>query len=465
MLLEQIDKKEIDKVIAHSQNIANPMTQELLEVWSRAKRNLSHKFLNDKVSYTHPEKIQFELNEDAKEERLCALIEYINNLFNSYSNPLSQFLQTLSTEEFYSNTLEKDYILDFKENKKISKGSKVIKSFKYFIEDEKLLHDLQDKASIIIQENKVSGYLTFSIHPLDFLSSSENTYNWRSCHALDGEYRAGNLSYMCDPNTMIVYLAPEEKAHLPHFPVSVPWNNKKWRVLLHFSDNLQACFAGRQYPFFSPGALGAIYEVFYEHLVPTYNEWFTGAQKKEQWSGWLNDYITSFEYSTGDSTEIKDGYCVIGGHIYDIYSIVKDAEGSKHFNDVIHSSCYNNPYYMFQSKWHSKSLSFTIGSAVKCVKCGENFIDGDDSMMCHRCECEFGDSDSDSYRTCDCCGTRFWYEDGQWVGEDDFLCPSCVEKETFSCEACRIRTYNSEQHWDEKTSQYICNYCFNERNE
>ena len=28
----------------------------------------------------------------------------------------------------------------------------------------------------------------------DYLSLSENAFNWRSCHALDGEYRAGNLS-------------------------------------------------------------------------------------------------------------------------------------------------------------------------------------------------------------------------------------------------------------------------------
>ena len=100
-----------------------------------------------------------------------------------------------------------------------------------------------------IQENKVTGTLCFSVHPLDFLSSSENNYNWRSCHALDGEYRAGNLSYMLDKSTIICYLKGAEKVKLPLFPEYIPWNNKKWRVLLHFSENWDIIFAGRQYPF------------------------------------------------------------------------------------------------------------------------------------------------------------------------------------------------------------------------
>ena len=42
---------------------------------------------------------------------------------------------------------------------------------------------------------------------------------------------------------------------LPNFPEDVKWNNKKWRMWLHFSDNQDMIFAGRQYPFFTSGAL------------------------------------------------------------------------------------------------------------------------------------------------------------------------------------------------------------------
>ena len=141
--------------------------------------------------------------------------------------------------------------------------------FSLIEEDEETVKRLQTQASMIIQENKVIGKLCFSVHPLDYLSISETTYNWRSCHALDGEYRAGNLSYMLDDSTIICYLKSNKETKLPNFPDDVLWNSKKWRLLLHFSENLDVCFSGRQYPFFSPGAISRLNPKFRtEHPAP-----------------------------------------------------------------------------------------------------------------------------------------------------------------------------------------------------
>ena len=83
-------------------------------------------------------------------------------------------------------------------------------------------------------------------------------------------------------------------------------------------------------------------------------------------------------------------------------------------------------------------------------------------MMCSDCECEYGNSDSDEYRTCDCCGTRFYYEDAWWVG-DDIVCPNCADRETFVCDECEDRYYNSEKHY--YNGQYICNNCLANKEE
>ena len=464
-LLEQIDKKDIERVIAYSQDIASPKVDELLLNWATAKAEISHRYLNGKTSYTYPSLVHFELSEQSKRERL---IDFISNIFDDYYHPLVKFLNSLSVDEFYSNRLNEDYVIELPTEKKISHGTKVVKSFKYFIEEEKLLQDLQNKASELIQENKIEGYLTFSIHPLDFLSSSENTYNWRSCHALDGEYRAGNLSYMCDRGTMIVYLSGTEQMRLPHFPPNVLWNSKKWRVLLHFDQSLDICFAGRQYPFFSPGGLDTIFNIFTNEMVPYCSGWGFHEHKREKWVGWFNDYIESFDYRNSNhsaSFEIG-GYCVINGGIYDKFQIVQDAPNSLHFNDVTRSSCYDRPYYMFKRYWGKMTdINFLVGSAVKCLRCGEELIRGDDSMMCPECECKYGNSNSDAYRVCDCCGSRFWYEEGTWIGEDDFVCDNCYHKETFTCEDCGERYYNADKHWNEELSGYICTHCHNERNE
>ena len=462
-LLTQMSKEDFDKVISYSQNIPAPQTTELLTNWSQAKMDIVERFLNGKIQYTYPEKVRFELNEQSKNERLNHFEDYVINLFDNYSHPLAKFLRTITIEEFYANSILEDYIISERDNKKIQKGSKIVKSFKYFIEDKQLLADLQNKASEIIQENKVEGYLTFSVHPLDFLSSSENTYNWRSCHALDGEYRAGNLSYMCDRGTMMVYLSGEEKVKLPHFPEDVLWNSKKWRMLLHFDQDLDVCFAGRQYPFFSPGALEKVFEIFSNNMATMERTWGNGPQR-EKWLGWYNDYIEKFaNQESGREVHFEDDrYYVMNGRICDKYETVLDAPNSLHFNDITRSSCYTKPYYMYKSYYHHTPSMFKVGAAVKCLCCGEAIINGDDSMMCSDCECEYGNSDSDEYRTCDCCGTRFYYEDAWWVG-DDMVCPNCADRETFVCDECEDRYYNSEKHY--YNGQYICDHCLADKEE
>lgn len=461
-LLEQINKKDFDRVVSYSQDIPAPQTTELLNKWSVAKRDIAIKFLKGKTHYTHPDKVRFELNTEAKEERLNHFEEYIVNLFDNYSHPLARFLRNLSTEEFYANSLLNDYTILEKDDKKIPSGSKVVKSFKYFIDDIKLLADLQNKASAIIQENKVEGYLTFSIHPLDFLSSSENTYNWRSCHSLDGEYRAGNLSYMGDRGTMMVYLSGEEKVKLPHFPEDVPWNSKKWRMLLHFDENFEVCFAGRQYPFFSPGALEKIFEVFSQYINPYETNMWGVVQNP--WSPWCNDYIEKYvNQATGREVFFDEGqYYVINGCICNKYNLVKDAPNSLHFNDITRSSCYTRPYYMFKSYYQCSPKEFMIGSEVTCLRCGQQLINGDDSMMCSDCECEYGDSDSDDYCTCNCCGRRFYYDDAYWI-DDEAICPQCAETQSFICDDCGGRYFNDEQYYVEDIG-YVCGYCYRHNN-
>jgi hypothetical protein len=464
-LLETINKDDIAKVISYSQDIQCPRVDTLLTTWASRKNRIAQRFLNGLPIYSYPNKVRFELSADSQKDRFESFIDYLWNIFNNEPHPLIDFLNEIGFNTFYQNSLNQDYIIKIRDNKKILKGTKVIKSFKYFIADQTLLCDLQNKASELIQENKIEGYIHFSIHPLDFLSSSENNYNWRSCHSLDGEFRAGNLSYMNDSSTMMVYLTSGKEEKLPHFPEDVPWNSKKWRVLLHFDKNLEVCFAGRQYPFFSPGALDVVKTIFTETLCPTArpcSPW--ELPRKEQWDGWYNDYVEQFLYTSANKVvDLEFGkYCVINRGIFNINSIVKDAPDSKHFNDVLRSSYYSKPYYMFKHYWTpSLDIDIMVGSEVKCLHCEENIINGQDSMMCSECECKYGHSDSDSYQVCECCGARHWYENGTWVN-DSWLCDNCIETETFVCDECGCREYNSNQRWDEENSRYICDYCMND---
>ena len=466
-MIEPKLKSDVSEVIRYSQNIENPMIDKLLEDWLKAKTPLMNKFFNGGVSYRSEEKITFELNDESKSERYDCFIEYVGNLIG-WNDKFIRYLQSLDTEEFYQNSLFRDYIMP--DNKKIQKGTKIVKSFKYFISDEKLLHDIQSKASEIIQENKVEGYLTFSVHPLDFLSSSENCFNWRSCHSLDGEYRAGNLSYMCDSSTIICYLQTGEDVKLPNFPENVPWNNKKWRMLLHFNTDFDIVFAGRQYPFTSPGALEKIREVMLSLLFTQpdpYLPYYTFSKPK--WSHWHNDYLSDFQYKEhgeDDASGIEnDKYIVINRGVWNINKIVKDADNSRHFNDIIRSSCYTQPYYMFEKCWYPHhDIKFKIGSEVTCLYCGEHTIDSYDTMMCPNCECAHGNSDSEEYCTCDCCGARFYEGNGYWIGEEH-ICSNCYETQCFTCEGCSDIFYNDEKYWDEDSKKFLCECCYKDKSD
>lgn len=468
MIVDPKLRSDFAEVIQYSQSIEEPKIEGLLRQWYMAKLPFMRKFLKNKTILRLPEKLTFTLNDEAKAQRFETFVEYVANLLEqmgSWDHPLVRYLNSISVQEFYGNSLNNDYFLP--NTKRIQRGTKVVKSFKYFIFEEKLLHDIQSKASEIIQENKVEGYLTFSVHPLDFLSLSENCFHWRSCHSLDGDYRAGNLSYMRDGATIICYLQSEEEVKLPHFPDSVPWNNKKWRMLLHFNTEMNVVFAGRQYPFTSPGALEVVRKAMVDNLFPKtpLSIWHSDT---DCWSHWHNDYIQDYVYKEFGEDDICDipeeTYAVIAHGIWNMNKIIHDAPNSKHFNDLTRSTCYTKPYYMFEKHHIITDLQFEIGKEIYCLRCGEKIIDGYDSMMCSDCECKYGNSQSEEYRSCDCCGTRFFDPRGHWI-DDDFVCHSCFETQCFECEECGETFYNTDKHWDEETAQFLCNNCYSERME
>ena len=460
-------KEQFKEVLCYSQGIEEPKIEEIFEKWEKSKSYFIKECFKGELIYELPEKVSFTLADRDKERRYSEFVEEVAYLgeFN-WDDDFISFLSFVGYEDFYNNCLSRVYK---KGDKIIHKGSKIIKSFKHFITEEKLLSEIQNKASMIIQENKIEGYLCFSVHPLDFLSSSENNHNWRSCHSLDGDYRAGNLSYMCDKSTMMVYLRSEDQAILPHFPSSVPWNNKRWRCLLHFNTDYRIIFAGRQYPFNTPEALDIIHNALTTSILPKVLNWYGEAQ----WSYWHNDQIKQFKYANGKDNNFNNiadycSYVVINNRIYDINDIVKDnfSEGLKplHYNDLTRSSVYSEPYYMFLHAFMGKESKFKIGSDIKCIHCGETYISSFDTMMCTDCEVEFGNSmNSDEYPVCDCCGQRFYHRDGAWVDEGSHICSSCLERETFICEKCGVIHYNSEKVYDKKEDRFICTDCAEER--
>jgi hypothetical protein len=452
----QTVKSDFDKVIAHSQGIANPQTQELLEQWYEAKKDIIEAWGGLIVESSQP--VTLHLSEATRRERLN---EFIDTVEYNYDNcALAGFLEFMR-KDFFENRTSEPFPLG--EGAFIPKGMKIIKAFKFFESQPAVLEDLQTRASMIIQENSVSGTLCLSVHPLDFLSASENTHKWRSCHALDGEYRAGNLSYMLDRSTIISYLKTDNGLHkLPSFPEDVLWNSKKWRMWLFLEDQREALFAGRQYPFFSATALDLVQVLYTE---------YTAKDKLSHWSTWYNDYIVSFPRKSNapDRDCDLDGgrHVALGGRIYLMSDLVKEPLEPLHYNDLLYSSCYI-PYYSWNRRpqdWERK-LQFNIGSMPKCLECGKELIGEIDggSMRCYDCESKRSDGNDANFVHCVCCDRRVPRRLAHW-GENvnGWHCRDCWESETAECGSCGDRWYKVDLVFNREKQAHLCPCCRGER--
>ena len=453
--IQQI-KQQFVEVIRWSQNIPDPQVDKLFENWFNAKEKIIRNIFGNQFMLNLG-KVSYDINAESKRNKVRMFVDWVSQFYPT-TKTLEAFLASVTPEEFYDNHLANNYILD---DKKINKGTKVIKAFKYFINDEELLEAIQNKASELIQENKISGELILSVHPLDFLSSSENVSKWRSCHALDGEYRAGNLSYMQDKTTIMAYLRGEggETHKLPNFPESVPWNNKKWRCLffLNERDESNLIFAGRPYPMAIDGILESVRSALVArfHSLPSY--WYT-----PEWTDWSSETITGVTVGENNHYDRVDGYFYyLGGEIFRNNILIKDAKHSTHYNDLLHSSCYQPLYCYDKASYFGPGTRLRIGSECTCLWCGNEYISTHDTMMCKQCECEHGPCDNDDYMHCEYCGARHYnadmYEvDGAWI------CPHCYETHTFTCTCCGERYPNHEQRYSEVLKGFVCYDCHRE---
>lgn len=449
-------KEQFCEVIRHSQAIPEPKVDKLFEDWYNAKKKFIDRFGG--LIYEWPTPVEFTLDEKEKQYRASNFADCVSDTFN---NPvLAEFIDE-NLDGFFENKVVKVV-----PNSEIPVGMKLLKAFKYFEFNPTTLRNIQDMASQLIQENKIKGTLCFSVHPLDYLSSSENTYNWRSCHALDGEFRAGNLSYMVDNSTFLVYLKGADDVTLPNFG-SVKWNSKKWRMLIHAAEDDEVIFAGRQYPFSSKSGIDTVMNI-YNNLCQKDMPWSYG-----KYGEWRADYVTGYVPYDADSDakpkELGDRYAVIARNLMPMSDIIIDGKHALNYNDLKHSSTYLYPYFgVYNPHGYHNSDSLrkrpiVIGEGVLCLHCGNQLINNPETMRCDDCELAYGVEENDYYCSCSCCGRRMYVDDAYIVGDsEDLVCSQCFNSECFVCDSCEQFYYNEDKYYCEETDTYVCKHCIDQ---
>ena len=417
---------QIEDVIAYSQDIDRDKInfQRNFDLWRTNKYKIYNELFGGQLIIDFGE---IEIHGSNGEDEADLLINYIcNNVPEEELNDtIFDFIRD-NIEGIMANKVVSTFLPD------ISIGMKLSKAFKFFILGS-YLDKVQTYYSMIIQKNKISGHFYMSIHPLDYLSSSENSNSWRSCHSLDGEYRAGNLQYMCDPSTIVCYIASPRKEQISRFPSNVPWNSKKWRMLLFVNDNFSFMMNGRQYPM----DLGSI---MLEKVKNCMNKLLIDGSNRRYpdfdytiplFSQWNNDYLTSY-----NGVKLDTKYLLRGNKLVTIDSVLMTPKTQLFYNDLLYSHYYIPSYARINGMDFGASIK--IGVPVYCCIDNENQLSISNSMVCIDC--------SDLVQ-CDDCNNLFRSSDLIYLPYyDSYVCEECYNNYYNVCDECG-ETRNNDDLW------------------
>lgn len=417
---------DLEKILSYAKGYQNIDIDcsDVMNTWYKNKKEFIHLF-NGNLIYEFSDLIEIQLTEQEKKDLINKCIIEFEDRFNN--NNLVHFLEC-NKEGFFNNLVVND---DFS-IKRLKKGDKLLKSFKYFTEDNSELRDAQDLASRYIQKAKVKGKLCLSVHPFDFMTISDNNSNWASCHSIDGEYSMGNMNYMLDSSTFVVYLKSEADEQLKCFPEGLLWNNKKWRVLAHMTDTRNGIWFNKQYPF----KCNALIEEIHRNCESPFNKEYdkpvsVGIEKIT-----LADGFQTIAY--------RQHLIYYEDIIYDLRDIIKNGEDTVHYNDLI-SNSQGCPAILMSKQWiyvnkmiddmftiDSKLLyRTTVGKSFKPI-CGHDlpFDEDMEHFVCKECaEIAIG-----NVTKCECCGRVVYPLENELSLYQEFenellwVCPECKKE-------------------------------------
>lgn len=359
--------------------------------------------------------VTFELDTHAKEQKLNEFLDWV---CREYGQEMWAFFK-----DNYDGILENKLIVPWGDFPKGMKLSKVL--MKEFGLD---AEDVRQKLSMLIQSNKVTGKFCLSVHPLDYLSASENNHGWRSCHALDGEYRGGNVSYMVDKVTIMAYLkstTPDTK--LPRFPADVPWNDKKWRCYFFVDTTNKLIYAGRQYPFHSDTALEIAAQLFakmYFFDLEFQKYWCAHQREADRW-GYTREEspcikpfihrclkadteINGVHWDFGQ-TKIITGTPGEDLRVVPLKNFIETHRDALCYNDLLDSHTYAPYVCSYESDGsiyipYRPTGKMVVGAPFKCLCCNTRLQGDSDTFFCY--DCKEGGYEPDE-----------WYEEEQEVDE------------------------------------------------
>lgn len=382
------------------------------------------------VSYNNFYKQHIRNNED-----MCALGLYLTapSIYLEDKFPIS-----------YKTTLPNGKILQ------IQKGMKPLKVFKKLVDafpdcfNKDDFEEFRLKHSLWLNERKLTGSLVISIHPLDFITMSDNDSGWRSCMNWmnQGCYRIGTVEMMNSNNVVCTYFKSNSHPFVFDKENNLQWNNKKWRQLFYITKDIIT--SGKSYPYqntdLTSTILNKIRELAQENLHWGYN--FGPEAYMDMFPVHsLSDINTLRSYKNGNK-------------------IIFDTKGM--YNDMLND---NFPYMCVRNKV-KKTKIISISGKTVCACCGDyDFLDLDYSFY-DNTYIDDDDTDGSIYNErygytgniicpickethkCPTCGA-FATENNlitlkDSLGEKHQCCPECINRYFFKCPCCGDKVFRDD---------------------
>ena len=252
------------------------------------------------------------------------------------------------------------------------------------------------KISQIRNTSKLSGMLHLSIHPIDFMTSSDNDYDWSSCMKFgNGDYCRGVIEMMNSPIVVQAYLTGQKETF--DFRPDVEWYNKKWREFFLVTPTMISGVKG--YPYWNQdlerATIGWIYSLVREHddLISAQDTW-----------------TPIIEFKLGEDIP------AIGGRFPYIYC------GPAMYNDFYGGETYQATF----SSCFNRTEDIDYSGFSECLNCGDDAENADAfSLVCNGCS---------NYITCAHCEERL-HVNNAYYAFGEYYCEDCYNDLNF-CANC-----------------------------
>lgn len=384
---------------------------EYFSIWAKRKKNL-FKMFNGKLILSKPVEIKVTpeilarsfIESQEFTELKCQILENFRMLKKFHKEIFFEETQGSSYYHLFDmkNLAENVYHgpemwLAFADGKviKVREGAKLIKTLAKIIAkiNWKPLNETFEafrlKHSIISNTKTLKGELCLSIHPLDYMTLSDNSYDWSSCmNWADGEYRIGTVEMLNSTNVVVGYLRGQEDKNI-HDPILAKAYAKKWRSLFIVTEEVITNVKG--YPYQS--------EVLNRLCV----DWLKELSK--------NEYDNKEIIVTPASDEEATEKCITRYIHFDTNYMYNDMGLVKNF------SYFKKPLSAYDD-WDNYIDYSGPSQCFCCNRCYGEFSEPS-SLLCDNC-------DEVDYSYCECCEDRI-HRDSAYYFDDNFNIQFCYD--------------------------------------